>query len=104
MGFGSDNNAQAAGRVCSMDKWIVHKFGGSSVADAACFRRVAEIIETAKMTPEMLDALACSRVQTPVGELGLVASPSGIVHLAFADHADFGNVDKRARSRRGPAS
>ena len=28
-----------------MDKWIVHKFGGSSVADAACFRRVAEIVE-----------------------------------------------------------
>ncbi|MGC4027962.1 MAG: bifunctional aspartate kinase/homoserine dehydrogenase I [Steroidobacteraceae bacterium] len=25
--------------------WIVHKFGGSSVADADCFRRVADIIE-----------------------------------------------------------
>jgi aspartokinase/homoserine dehydrogenase 1 len=25
--------------------WVVHKFGGSSVADAACFRRVAAIIE-----------------------------------------------------------
>lgn len=25
--------------------WIVHKFGGSSVADAGCFRRVAEIVE-----------------------------------------------------------
>jgi aspartokinase/homoserine dehydrogenase 1 len=25
--------------------WIVHKFGGSSVADADCFRRVASIIE-----------------------------------------------------------
>lgn len=25
--------------------WIVHKFGGSSVADAACFRRVADIVE-----------------------------------------------------------
>ena len=25
--------------------WIVHKFGGSSVADAACFRQVAQIIE-----------------------------------------------------------
>lgn len=24
--------------------WVVHKFGGSSVADATCFRRVAEII------------------------------------------------------------
>ena len=28
-----------------MDKWIVHKFGGSSVADANCFRRVADIVE-----------------------------------------------------------
>jgi aspartokinase/homoserine dehydrogenase 1 len=26
--------------------WVVHKFGGSSVADAACFRRVAAIIES----------------------------------------------------------
>ncbi|HKZ74161.1 MAG TPA: bifunctional aspartate kinase/homoserine dehydrogenase I [Steroidobacteraceae bacterium] len=26
--------------------WIVHKFGGSSVADAACFRRVAAIVES----------------------------------------------------------
>ena len=25
--------------------WRVHKFGGSSVADAACFERVASIIE-----------------------------------------------------------
>jgi aspartokinase len=24
--------------------WIVHKFGGSSVADADCFRRVADIL------------------------------------------------------------
>lgn len=26
-------------------KWVVHKFGGSSVADAACFERVATILE-----------------------------------------------------------
>ena len=26
--------------------WVVHKFGGSSVADADCFRRVANILET----------------------------------------------------------
>lgn len=29
----------------SMQRWRVHKFGGSSVADADCFRRVATIIE-----------------------------------------------------------
>jgi len=28
------------------DSWVVHKFGGSSVADAACFERVATIIES----------------------------------------------------------
>src|SRR5271170_5703010 len=26
--------------------WVVHKFGGSSVADAACFERVASILES----------------------------------------------------------
>src|SRR5689334_7803797 len=28
-----------------MDRWRVHKFGGSSVADAACMQRVADIVE-----------------------------------------------------------
>ena len=31
-----------------MDKWRVHKFGGSSVADAACMQRVADIIDVDK--------------------------------------------------------
>ena len=26
------------------NRWKIHKFGGSSLADAACFRRVAGII------------------------------------------------------------
>jgi bifunctional aspartokinase / homoserine dehydrogenase 1 len=29
------------------DPWVVHKFGGSSVADADCFRKVAAIVEAA---------------------------------------------------------
>src|SRR5580692_5903134 len=29
----------------SVDSWVVHKFGGSSVADADCFARVADILE-----------------------------------------------------------
>src|SRR6266513_69641 len=37
--------------------WVVHKFGGSSVADADCFRRVAAILES-----------------SPVGRLGVVLS------------------------------
>jgi aspartokinase/homoserine dehydrogenase 1 len=37
--------------------WVVHKFGGSSVADAECFRRVAAILES-----------------QPAGRLGVVLS------------------------------
>ncbi|MCC6171476.1 MAG: bifunctional aspartate kinase/homoserine dehydrogenase I, partial [Gammaproteobacteria bacterium] len=37
--------------------WVVHKFGGSSVADADCFRRVAAILES-----------------QPAGRLGVVLS------------------------------
>src|SRR5216684_1398939 len=29
------------------DPWVVHKFGGSSVADADCFGKVAAILESA---------------------------------------------------------
>jgi len=32
--------------------WVVHKFGGSSVADADCFRRVAAIIESQKVASQ----------------------------------------------------
>src|ERR1700742_2228522 len=28
------------------EPWVVHKFGGSSVADADCFRRVAAILDS----------------------------------------------------------
>jgi Fe2+ or Zn2+ uptake regulation protein/O6-methylguanine-DNA--protein-cysteine methyltransferase len=63
-----------------------------------------EITSTELMTADMLDGLACSRIRSPVGELGVVASTTGIVHLAFEDHADFENVTERARSRRGPAT
>ena len=64
----------------------------------------AEITSTQLMTDDMLSGLACSRIQSPVGELGVVASPAGIVHVAFEHHADFKNVTERARSRRGPTA
>jgi Fe2+ or Zn2+ uptake regulation protein/O6-methylguanine-DNA--protein-cysteine methyltransferase len=63
-----------------------------------------EITGTELMTADKLNGLACSRLQSPVGELGVVASATGIVHVAFEDHADFANVSERARSRRGPAT
>ena len=41
--FQTPGFAKPLGRM--MDKWRVHKFGGSSVADAACMQRVADILE-----------------------------------------------------------
>src|ERR1700736_1573909 len=54
-----------------MDKWIVHKFGGSSVADAGCFRRVADIIEASPNPREAVVLSACRGVTDAL--LGLVA-------------------------------
>jgi aspartokinase/homoserine dehydrogenase 1 len=53
-----------------MDKWIVHKFGGSSVADAGCFRRVADIIEGSSNPREAVVLSACRGVTDAL--LGLV--------------------------------
>ena len=40
------SKAQPSTPVRPADPWIVHKFGGSSVADADCFRRVAAILDS----------------------------------------------------------
>jgi aspartokinase/homoserine dehydrogenase 1 len=45
-----------------MEKWLVHKFGGSSVADAACFRRVADILEASSNPREAVVLSACRGV------------------------------------------
>ncbi|MET0291790.1 MAG: bifunctional aspartate kinase/homoserine dehydrogenase I [Steroidobacteraceae bacterium] len=42
--------------------WIVHKFGGSSVADADCFRRVADIIESQASPRQGVVLSACKGV------------------------------------------
>lgn len=42
--------------------WVVHKFGGSSVADADCFRRVAEIVEAQPPGPQGVVLSACRGV------------------------------------------
>ena len=54
-----------------MDKWIVHKFGGSSVADAGCFRRVAAIMEASGNPREAVVLSACRGVTDAL--LALVA-------------------------------
>lgn len=61
-------------------KWLVHKFGGTSMADAACIRRVAEILlaETAQRQAVVVSAMA----KMTDALLGLVAdaekSPAGV--------------------------
>ena len=45
-----------------MDKWVVHKFGGSSVADAGCFQRVADIVEKSANPREAVVLSACRGV------------------------------------------
>lgn len=44
------------------DRWIVHKFGGSSLADADCFRRVAAIVEGLEQPRIALVLSACQGV------------------------------------------
>src|ERR1044072_1475360 len=51
--------------------WVVHKFGGSSVADAECFRRVATILET--LPPGRLGVVLSACRGVTDGLLGLVA-------------------------------
>jgi aspartokinase/homoserine dehydrogenase 1 len=62
--------------------WVVHKFGGSSVADAACFERVANIVEserahqgTASLAPARLGIVlsACKGVTDRLLELVALA-------------------------------
>ena len=57
--------------VADPSAWVVHKFGGSSVADAECFRRVAHILEN--LPPGRLGVVlsACRGVTDAL--LGLVA-------------------------------
>jgi bifunctional aspartokinase / homoserine dehydrogenase 1 len=45
-----------------MHRWRVHKFGGSSVADAACMERVADIIESEKTSRVGVVLSACRGV------------------------------------------
>jgi Fe2+ or Zn2+ uptake regulation protein/O6-methylguanine-DNA--protein-cysteine methyltransferase len=59
------------------------------------------MIERRLVDDAALENLACSRHESPVGPLALAASGSGIVRIAFADHADFEPLLGRARTRRG---
>ncbi|MDE2306270.1 MAG: bifunctional aspartate kinase/homoserine dehydrogenase I [Gammaproteobacteria bacterium] len=54
-----------------MNQWVVHKFGGSSVADESCFRRVAAIVESSANPREAVVLSACRGVTDQL--LGLIA-------------------------------
>ena len=73
-----------------MNKWVVHKFGGSSVADAACFRRVAEIVEASSNPREAIVLSACRGVTD--GLLELVA-------LAEQPDKEFGPAIRALKAR-----
>ena len=86
--------------------WVVHKFGGSSVADAECFKRVANILET--LPPGRLGVVlsACRGVTDAL--LGLVARAEaqddayrGDLDALRARHATI--AESRALGRSAPA-
>jgi aspartokinase/homoserine dehydrogenase 1 len=73
-----------------MDKWIVHKFGGSSVADAGCFRRVADIVETSPSAREAVVLSACR---------GVTDALLGLVTLAEKPGGDFNSAIEAIKNR-----
>src|ERR1700744_20230 len=73
-----------------MDKWIVHKFGGSSVADAACFRRVAEIIESSSNPREAIVLSACR---------GVTDALLALVSLAEQPDKELGSAIRALKAR-----
>ncbi len=64
----------------------------------------AGILATPTLADARASSLACAVVESPVGTLGMAASSTGIVRVAFADHADATTIGARARTRRGPAA
>ncbi|HEY0803035.1 MAG TPA: hypothetical protein VGD54_19525, partial [Steroidobacteraceae bacterium] len=73
-----------------MDKWVVHKFGGSSVADAACFRRVADIVEASSNPREAIVLSACRGVTDSLLEL---------VAMAEQPNKEFGSAIRALKTR-----
>ena len=73
-----------------MSKWIVQKFGGSSVADADCFRRVAGIVEASSNPHEAIVLSACRGVTDALLDL---------VSLAERPDGDFGSAIEALKSR-----
>jgi bifunctional aspartokinase / homoserine dehydrogenase 1 len=65
--------------------WIVHKFGGSSVADADCFRRVADIIESQSSPRQGVVLSACKGVTDALLKLVSLAEARDDAYVAQLD-------------------
>jgi len=62
--------------------WVVHKFGGSSVADADCFRRVAAILDSQSAGPLAVVLSACKGVTDALLLLVVQASQRDLSYRA----------------------
>ncbi|QGZ96091.1 bifunctional aspartate kinase/homoserine dehydrogenase I [Terricaulis silvestris] len=65
--------------------WVVHKFGGSSVADAACLRRVADIVEARTGERSAVVLSACRGVTDALYALVSLAEQRGDIDSAISD-------------------
>src|SRR5258706_3524934 len=68
-----------------MDKWVVHKFGGSSVAAAGCFGRVPAIAEASANPREAVVLSACRGVTDALLSLVSLAEQPGADTAAAID-------------------
>ncbi len=72
------------GGMGGVKTWVVHKFGGSSVADAACFWRVAEIMEARAGERRAIVLSACRGVTDELYALVALAEQRQDVGEALA--------------------
>ncbi len=68
----------AAAATAAAGTWSVHKFGGSSLADAACIRRVADIVLRLGDTRVALVLSACRGVTDALINLVSAAERDGM--------------------------
>ena len=66
-------------------QWVIHKFGGTSLADAARYRRVAEIMQREKGEKKAIVVSAMSKVTDALIELVDLAKTRNDAYLARAD-------------------
>ena len=62
---------------------------------------VASMLKRPQLAPDTVGSIACVRHEGALGPLMVAASDDGIVRVAFEEHADYGALGERARSRRG---